>query len=155
MKAITIKQPWATLIALGEKQFETRSWTTKYRGELAIHAGKNIDKVACQEESIKSTLAKHGYTVDNLPTGAVIATAQLAGNYRIYDTADNGVHIVRCPNDKYDFEKVEFICKPESDFGFYSEGRYAWELTDVQRMPEPIPAKGQLSLWNWEGAISS
>ncbi|WP_342351939.1 ASCH domain-containing protein [Lysinibacillus boronitolerans] len=30
MKAITIKQPWATLIALGEKRFETRSWQTKY-----------------------------------------------------------------------------------------------------------------------------
>ena len=40
MKAITIIQPWATLIALGEKQFETRSWFTKHRGELAIHAGK-------------------------------------------------------------------------------------------------------------------
>lgn len=151
MKAITIKQPWATLIALGEKKFETRSWSTKHRGDLAIHAGKKVDKEACQEETIKAALAKHGYTAENLPTGAVIATVQLAGSYRIYDTADNGVHIVRCSNDKYDFEKVEYIRKPEIDFGYYSEGRYAWELTDVRRLLEPIPAKGQLSLWNWEG----
>lgn len=44
MKVITLIQPWATLIALGEKQIETRSWSTKYRGEIAIHAGKKIDK---------------------------------------------------------------------------------------------------------------
>jgi hypothetical protein len=44
MKAITIIQPWATLIALGEKKFETRSWTTKYRGPLAIHAGMKWGK---------------------------------------------------------------------------------------------------------------
>lgn len=44
MKALTLIQPWATLIMLGEKQIETRSWNTKYRGKLAIHAGKKIDK---------------------------------------------------------------------------------------------------------------
>jgi hypothetical protein len=44
MKALTLIQPWATLVALGEKQIETRSWDTKYRGPLAIHAGKKIDK---------------------------------------------------------------------------------------------------------------
>jgi len=40
LKAITILQPWASLIACGAKQIETRSWATKYRGQLAIHAGK-------------------------------------------------------------------------------------------------------------------
>ena len=44
MKALTIKQPWATLIMQGDKRFEFRSWQTKYRGELLIHAGKGIDK---------------------------------------------------------------------------------------------------------------
>ena len=46
MKALTIKQPWATLIIQGDKRFEFRSWQTKYRGELLIHAGKGIDKEA-------------------------------------------------------------------------------------------------------------
>ena len=40
MKALTLHQPWANLVALGHKQIETRSWATKYRGALAIHAGK-------------------------------------------------------------------------------------------------------------------
>lgn len=60
MKAITIKQPWATLIALGEKRFETRSWQTKYRGPIAIHAGKTIDKEYCEYQPIKRALQKHG-----------------------------------------------------------------------------------------------
>nr|WP_240927579.1 ASCH domain-containing protein [Paenibacillus thiaminolyticus] len=77
MKAITIIQPWATLIALGEKNFETRGWATKYRGPLAIHAGKKVDREACEMEPIKSTLAEYGYTADELPTGAVVAIAEL------------------------------------------------------------------------------
>lgn len=38
MKALTLWQPWATLVALGVKTIETRSWSTSYRGPLAIHA---------------------------------------------------------------------------------------------------------------------
>ena len=40
MKAITIWQPWAFLLAMGAKQYETRSWETAYRGPIAIHAAK-------------------------------------------------------------------------------------------------------------------
>ena len=46
MKVLTIKQPWASLIMLGYKRFEFRSWKTNYRGELLIHAGQGIDKEA-------------------------------------------------------------------------------------------------------------
>ena len=51
MKVLTIKQPWATLIMQGDKRFEFRSWQTKYRGDLLIHAGKGIDKVAMKRLS--------------------------------------------------------------------------------------------------------
>ena len=44
MKTLTIKQPWATLIMQQDKRFEFISWQTKYRGDLLIHAGKEIDK---------------------------------------------------------------------------------------------------------------
>lgn len=83
MKSITILQPWATLIAIGEKRFETRGRRINYRGQLAIHAGKRIDRVACEREPIKSTLARHGYTVNNLPTGKVLATCRLTGCWAI------------------------------------------------------------------------
>lgn len=149
MKAITIQQPWATLIALGEKRFETRSRRTNIRGTIAIHAGKSIDRGACELEPIKSTLAKHGYTVDNLPTGAVIATVELIGSYRHYNTIDNGVHIVRCPDNQYDFEKVHYINGQEKSFGWWGEGRHAWEMANIKQI-EPIPAKGQQGWWNFD-----
>lgn len=46
MKVITIKQPFATLIAEGLKEYEFRTWKTNYRGPIFIHAGKGIDKKA-------------------------------------------------------------------------------------------------------------
>ena len=45
MKVLSIKEPYATLIATGNKLIETRSWKTNYRGELFIHAsGKQLAK---------------------------------------------------------------------------------------------------------------
>ena len=64
MKVLTIKQPWATLIMQGNKRFKFRSWQTKYRGELLIHAGKGIDK-----ETMKR-LAK--YIPKDMPTGKIL-----------------------------------------------------------------------------------
>ena len=49
MKVITIKQPFASLIAEGLKEYEFRTWKTKYRGEILIHAGKGIDKKAMKK----------------------------------------------------------------------------------------------------------
>ncbi|MFL5577327.1 MAG: ASCH domain-containing protein [Gemmatimonadaceae bacterium] len=48
MKALTLTQPWATLVAIGAKTIETRSWPTHYRGEVAIHAAKGFPDWARQ-----------------------------------------------------------------------------------------------------------
>ena len=69
MKVLTIKQPWATLIMQGYKRFEFRSWQTKYRGDLLIHAGKGIDK-----EAIKR-LEK--YLPEELPFGKILGKVTL------------------------------------------------------------------------------
>nr|WP_138751759.1 ASCH domain-containing protein [Paenibacillus sinopodophylli] len=143
MKAITIIQPWATLIAIGAKKFETRSWPTKHRGELAIHAGKKIDREACEQETIKTALAAHGYTPDNLPTGSIVATGSLSECYkaRQYGLSD---YVELTSN-----SGIKSIDGPEFVYGDYSTGRFAWEIADVQQLAEPIPAKGQQGLWNW------
>ena len=143
IKAITIKQPWATLIALGEKKFETRSWATKHRGPIAIHAGKSIDKEAFKERAIATILAKHGiHLIKDLPTGAVLAIVELSECHKV--TFDNDFI------DEAETDKGISIAGNEYRFGFYEEGRYAWELTNLQVLPELVPAKGQLSLWNWD-----
>lgn len=142
MKTITIKQPWATLIALKEKQFETRSWQTKHRGPIAIHAGKSVDKGACI--AFAAILQKHGITsIKDLPIGAVIATANLVDCHNvIYDYGDNA--------------KMDTGLKiggNEYDFGNYYVGSYAWELDSVQVLLNPVPAKGNLRLWEWDKKI--
>lgn len=146
MKAITIHQPWATLIALGEKQYETRSWSTKYRGDLGIHASKKIDKDVCEMEPFKSVLAKHGYTVSNLPIGAIIATTNLLDCLSISRTHQG---YVKLDGERKTSYNDPFEDEDEYAFGDYSKGRFAWELVDVKQI-EPIPAKGQQGLWNWE-----
>ncbi|MNJ46042.1 ASCH domain protein [compost metagenome] len=148
MKVITIIQPWATLIALGEKRFETRSWATKHRGDLLIHAGKKVDKKVCQQEPYRSVLGKHGYTADNLPTGSIIAKVNLHNCYAISRRhgVDGPVSL------ETSVKTLEWADPMEQEyyFGDYRDGRYAWELLDVQRMLEPISAKGMQGLWNWE-----
>ncbi len=150
MRCITVIQPWATLIAIGEKKFETRSWKIAYHGELAIHAGKKIDKKVCRLEPFRSVLAKHGYNEDNLPTGAIIAVCRLEECWSVSRSADSKILL---NSDRPAFAKETSIGKQEEIFGDYSDGRFAWELSEVQRLPEPVPATGRQGLWTWEALI--
>jgi hypothetical protein len=141
MKAITIHQPWATLIALGEKEYETRSWPTKYRGPIAIHAGMKLNKEAIQEKVIYMAILEHGHHVmRDMPQGAIVATAVLEDCIKSVETWTDG----------YVLENGVYVYSPEYDFGDFTPGRYAWKLSNVKMLPEPIPAKGQQGLWNWE-----
>jgi hypothetical protein len=140
LKAITIHQPWATLIAIGEKENETRSWATKYRGPLAIHAGKKLDKDACSWYPIIEVLELHDYTVDNLPTGAIVAYANLTGCHEVVG--------LKGSRSAY-LNNHEVVEGKEFAFGWYDLNRYAWKMTEVQKI-DPIPAKGQQGLWNYE-----
>ncbi|MFC6545752.1 ASCH domain-containing protein [Cohnella cellulosilytica] len=156
MKAITVWQPWATLIALRLKRFETRSWSTKYRGPIAIHAAKHIDREACEREPIKSALAEHGYTASNLPTGVVVATCILTDCLGVHRTdGERDKHPVWLRRKAMHNEAFRNLFwaggkSPEYYFGDYSDGRFVWELTEVKQLPQPIPAKGKQRLWNWE-----
>lgn len=143
MRAVTIRQPWATLIAIGEKRFETRSWVTKHRGEIAIHAGKAIDKQACVDPAIQTILAKHGYiTPSDLPTGAIIATGMLIDCWQSFTQEDQVI--------LESAGRMRSITDFEEQVGDYTEGRYAWELDQMKILQEPVLAKGYLSLWHWD-----
>lgn len=144
MKALTIQQPWATLIALGEKRFETRSRRTKIRGTIAIHAGKSIDMQALLVPEIRQALLKHGYNDwTKLPYGAVIATAYLYDSFEITESQNNGASSIdKDGNILADFSGNEF------KFGWYEVGRYAWELRGANPI-EPIAVKGQQGWWNF------
>ena len=98
MKAITIWQPWASLLACGAKQYETRSWATKYRGPVAIHAVAKEPRESAIREKLDQFPKKRTAMLDalelepqpdrhqncmTLPRGCIIATAELVGCYEI------------------------------------------------------------------------
>jgi len=82
MKVITIKQPWATLIAEGIKEYEFRTWNTKYRGEILIHAGLGVDKEAL--ERFKE------YNLD-YPKGCIIAKAKITDSIKVDNNFINSI----------------------------------------------------------------
>ncbi|MEW4370036.1 2-oxoglutarate dehydrogenase E1 [Paenibacillus kandeliae] len=140
MKAITIRQPWATLVSLGEKQYETRSWKTTWRGQLAIHAGKTVDKDAFQNVYVREALERHGYlTMADLPTSSVIAIAKVMNCWQAIEALPSGCIL----------ENGQHITDPEWTFGDFTIGRYAWDMEVIEQLKTPIPAKGKLSLWEW------
>lgn len=136
MKTITVWQPWAGALAAGIKENETRSWATKYRGPLAIHAGKETYPRAGEpvwdaiRHLLKVPIIYTGPEV--FPRGCILATAELVDCIKITP------------------EYIATLSSDELALGDYTLGRYAWKLANVKRLPEPIPAKGAQGLWNWE-----
>ncbi len=146
MKALSLWQPWATLIALGEKRFETRDWATSYRGPLAIHAAKTWNREtrwACADAPIAAALTFHDQPCgDGLPLGCIVATCRLVACIHMPEDPRD---LARCPD-----WPASGIGERELAFGDFSPGRYAWKFVDVLRLPKPISAKGARGLWDWE-----
>ncbi len=154
MKALTLTQPWATLVATGAKKVESRSWGTHYRGLVAIHAAKHLPSLAlryCEQAFVQKALGwprvidsqsdRLKDLIDSLPKGSVIAIAELVDCRKVVDDYTDW-HATMGGYTKAPLE-------PEVHFGDYEPGRYAWRLANVSKFPDPIPAKGALSLWNW------
>ena len=150
MKALTMTQPWATLVAIGENSIETRSWSTRYRGPLVIHAAKGFPREArelCRRRPYREVLDQSGYhDASELPLGAVIAVADLQD---IMEFDRRSLRDVRARAAAGEFPAHE------ADFGDFSPGRYGWVLKDVRRLSEPIPARGMLGLWEVQAALEA
>jgi len=146
MKALSLWQPWASLMAFEEKKVETRGWSTKFRGEIAIHATAKepADWLGAsrhrQEFANRFRLLseKHGWGDGYWPDaahyvalGAVLCVVRLIAIERVEDVRDDLSEQERC-------------------FGNYEDGRYAWFTELVERFPKPVPAKGNRMLWNWD-----
>lgn len=128
MRAITVRQPWASLIAEGNKEFETRGYrprSVKVGERLAIHAGASL---ADLHRVGSYPFVKHCLP-PTLPLGRIIATAVL------FD-------VVRCD---WDFRSPLSLFEEKA--GDFSDGRFAWQLTDVRPLSVPVPCRGALGLW--------
>lgn len=149
MKAITVLQPWASLLATGRKKIETRSWKTNYRGEILIHAGKNdVYDIQKGDKGVYSNIIGESYLLeavnelrngpDGIQFGAIIGKCTL----------------VSCVQIDEEIEKtVREETPAEYEFGDFTPERYAWIMADPVMFEKPIPAKGMQGIWNWEGDI--
>lgn len=123
MKCLTIHQPWAELIARGDKRVENRVWPTDYRGLLAIHAGKSDSRLhQCLPFEINPKAVAFG---------AIVAVAKLVACLRL-DTIRSGA-----------IDGLEWVVDHQ-----FTEGPYCWCLIQAVRVSPEIPLRGQQGLFD-------
>ncbi len=125
MKAISLWQPWASLMAMGLKKIETRHWATKHRGPLLIHAAKK--GVGWPSRGIQSAFGPNIPFPKSLPLGKILCKVDLIDCREI--TKRN------CPK------------LPESEYGDYTPGRFMW-ITESLENFDPIPFRGNQGFFN-------
>lgn len=135
MKALTLTQPWATLVVRGIKTVETRSWHFGYSDNLpmplAIHAAKGQDRDA--REFAEYLVRRGVLETTDLPRGAIVGTVEYFGWCWSY------------PSTVAELDPSEL----ELELGDWSEGRILWRFRDPVEFAEPIPRRGELGVWNW------
>jgi hypothetical protein len=143
MKAITMTQPWATLLALGANRIETRSWPTNYRGPLAIHTAMGFPKYAvelCRQSPYAEALAAGGYhSAADLPRGQIISVGMLDGLVRCDASTERPI---------IEQSRAGLLPPDELAFGDFSAGRFGFVMRDMRMLAAPVPARGMLGLWN-------
>lgn len=136
MKVLSLTQPWASLVALRVKRFETRSWSTAYRGPLAIHAARGLDGVGGRRGLARiidrPPFREALQPLPELPLGAIVAVANLTVIHRVEDVR----HSLGREHER------------ELAFGDYGDRRYAWRLDDVVALPVPVGCRGALGVWD-------
>ena len=137
MKALSLLQPWASLVVMGIKQWETRSWSTAYRGELLIHASKGKKAASLVRNPPFSTYIPQ---FSALPFGALIGQVWLEEVVRVED-------LFASP------ERMESMTIEERAFGHYERGRWCWILSNPITFRRPIPVNGTLGLWEYSGPL--
>ena len=142
MKCLTLHQPWASLIASGQKTVETRSWRppASLVGErIAIHAGRRVAAQAgLHPETALAIAGIYGPRWrESAPRGAVVCTVRIAAAHQVR-RVEQGLAWVD--------DGVSYRVSPHGD---YSPGRWLWLLDDLICFERPVPAIGHQRLWNW------
>ena len=134
MKVLSFLQPWASLTVMGLKKLETRSWSTKHRGEMLIHASMGQSGALLAQEP---PFLKYITDFSKLPFGAIIGKVQLTDIIKV-----QSLHMSDAV--------INQLTMEERAFGDYSNGRYVWVLEEPELFTKPVKMKGTLGLWNFE-----
>lgn len=121
MKALTIKEPWASLIVQGFKKYEFRSWKTNYRGKILIHAGLSKEKIE----------KFNNYNLD-ISSGEIVGEAYITDCILVDEKFDKALREI--DSNVYCSNHV---------------GLYAFKLEKIAKYDKKIKVKGRLGLWNY------
>jgi hypothetical protein len=151
MRALTLHEPWASLMAHGRKRVETRSWRWPHAlpAVVAIHAAKRwTPDMArlCSSEPFRATLKELGIYDQayrrEFPLGCIVGVGKLAAvqpSHNFVRGAGYGSH-----------NGLVVVPEAEFQFGDLSPGRYGWIFERVVRLATPVPVKGNRMVWTWE-----
>jgi hypothetical protein len=150
MYALSLIQPWASLVMSGAKQVETRSWFTDARGPLVIHASKRMPGDA---RDLAVLLHARGLLppVEELPLGAALGEVKLLACVMM----PAAVADLR-GDEGQGFRASGFfweLTAQELELGHYAEGRYAWLFAKPRPFIDPEPTLGAQGLWRYNGAL--
>jgi hypothetical protein len=120
MKAISLYQPWAGWVVEGRKTLELRSWETRYRGPLLIHASRTVHKAACRA---------YGIDPGTLPDGALVGAVEV-------------VDIVWIDEKAFGARKMEHLAS-----GYFEPPLYGWVLANPLAFAESVPWRGRPGLF--------
>jgi hypothetical protein len=134
MKALSLSQPWATLVVLGRKRLETRSWQTRHRGLLLIHAAQTFsaqNRAFCRRDPVRRLLAEAGIEHEGaLPRGQLLGTVEVRDCRR---------------SEEMDPETLDETERLLGDFG---PGRWVWLLENAAPLQTPVPLLGRLGVFH-------
>lgn len=151
MKTLTVKQPWASLIVNGIKDIENRTWPTKYRGRILIHAGKDKKLTHLFPTSFMTSEQVQRIMKPD------VQYQLLSPKYCIYGSIIGSVEIVDCVINHPSIWAEKTEIDTDKDFGIFPEYQkkiYNWVLANPILFDTPIPAKGKLSFWDYPNILA-
>lgn len=143
MKAITIKQPWASLIVEGIKDVENRTWPTKFRGRVLIHAGANPVKFIALGDIL--TQQQFDFFKGNISPFIGNHLGAIIGSVEIVDCVINHTSIW-AEKSYFNVTSNPLPLEEENEPDYIV---YNWVLANPIKFEKPIPAKGKLSFWDY------
>jgi len=126
MNAVTVSQPYASLIADGTRWIENRTWYTGHRGLLAIRAGKGTQYVTAAQ-------------LTKFPNGCIVAVARLVACVNLAQLNAGAVN--------HDLERSG-ITRDQLLAHQHTQGPWCWVLKDIRKLPVPHRCNGSQGLWD-------
>jgi hypothetical protein len=138
MRCISLLQPWATCVVLGLKRYETRTWATRHRGTLAVHASRRFPpslRALCRQDPLRRLLREAGFAGSSeFLTGVILGTVEVVDCRRV--------------------EALGLVGADELALGDFRPGRWAWVLADPRPLAAAVTYRGMQGIFDLPDPIT-